>query len=267
MPIAFFKYHDIRTGTWEPELIFKSSGTGAMQQSVHKVKESVWYRRVFHQLFSDAIAPPEECVIFALLPSYIEQGNSSLVYMVDHLKKASARPELPFYLHNYDQLQEDLARVGTQRNVLFGVTYALLEFAEFSGSVFPDVTIIETGGMKGRRKEITRMELHRELKEKMQALQIGSEYGMTELLSQAYALGGDRFTPGSLMRVMVRDLTDPFEMLPAGRQGGLNITDLANIDTCSFIATDDMGRVFEDGSFEVTGRIDFSDIRGCSLLS
>ena len=207
--------------------------------------------------------------VFALLPSYLERQNSSLVYMVEKILQKSNRQMGGFYLNELGALQEQLQEAKTRglKIILIGVTFALLDMAESFPVNLPDAIIIETGGMKGRRKELTRVELHGQLCKSFGVEKIHSEYGMTELLSQAWSAGDGIFRCPPWMKVMIADINDPLSFLESGRTGGINIIDLANFHSCSFIATQDLGRVFEDGSFEVLGRFDNSDIRGCSLLA
>jgi hypothetical protein len=203
-----------------------------------------------------------------LLPSYLERGGSSLVAMADYFIRESKHPESGFFLHNFEDLKNALNQCKSKacKTLLLGVSYALLDFAEQFPMDLSGVTIMETGGMKGRRKELTKVELHETLKSALGAVEIHSEYGMTELFSQAYALGGPRFQPMQTMRVLATELNDPFCPVAPGKTGVLNIIDLANLDTCSFIQTEDLGRVFPDGSFEVLGRADIAEIRGCNLM-
>jgi hypothetical protein len=212
----------------------------------------------------------QEYVVLALLPSYLQQGGSSLVAMVDHFIKRTGQVEEGFYLHDHQKLLQTLrqARQRGKRVLLIGVSYALLDLAgELQGlEDFSEVTVMETGGMKGRRREMIREELHAHLKAGFGVDNIHSEYGMTELLSQGYSKGEGIFRPGYTMRVLLRDLNDPFDIGPSHRSGGINVIDLANVDSCAFIETKDIGRMHEDNSFEVLGRFDNTDIRGCNLL-
>ena len=267
LPIEFFKNHIVKSGTWEADSVFKSSGTGQSGRSQHHIRDLNWYGKNAKTIFEQQFGKLCETEIFALLPSYLDQGDSSLIHMVDYFHSMSANPESTFYLNRFDELHSALHDSKARRKVLFGVTYALLDFAEYISTPIPELVIIETGGMKGRREEITREELHKKLIRAFSVDSIFSEYGMTELLSQAYTRGGLLFTPSSLMRVMIRDVTDPFCLLDHHKQGAVNIIDLANLDTCAFIATDDLGITHNALQFEILGRIDNSDIRGCSLLS
>jgi len=268
LPVSFFKTHKIVTGTYTAEVIFESSGTTGMESSKHFVSDTSLYEDSFTRSLQLFYGNIQEYTIFALLPSYLERNNSSLVYMVEKLLQRSNRSMGGFYLNELQELQEQLEeakRLG-HKIMLFGVTFALLEMAEKHPVNIPDAIIIETGGMKGRRKELTRMELHSLLSGSFGVKKIHSEYGMTELLSQAWSEGDGIFRCPPWMKIMIADTNDPLSYLETGRTGGINIIDLANIHSCSFIATQDLGRVFGDGSFEVLGRFDASDIRGCSLL-
>jgi len=267
LPISFFKTHSIVTTEFTARVIFESSGTTNTINSKHLVKDISIYEQsflnAFHQFYGDA----SEWCILGLLPSYLERNNSSLVVMVDRLIKLSNHPKSGFYLHNIADLAAVLQALEAKKQptLLIGVTYALLDFAEQYSFQLQHTTIMETGGMKGRRRELVRNEVHDILKSKWGVNAIHSEYGMTELLSQAYSRGNGRFECPPWMKVVVRDEEDPLTVKPFGR-GILNIIDLANIYSCCFIATEDAGIVYEDGSFEVLGRVDNSDIRGCSLM-
>lgn len=269
LPIEFFKSHEVMVEWKTAEVVFESSGTTGSQTSKHHVADSSLYRESFLRGFYGFYGSPENLCILALLPSYLERSGSSLVYMADHLIKWSKHPDSGFYLDNL----EELASVLKQRNndqhptLLLGVSFALLDLArQHPLSLWDHITLMETGGMKGRREEMVRSELHAQLKEAFQCSAIHSEYGMTELLSQAYSSGEGRFTCPPWMKVLVRDPNDPLSLQAPGQSGGLNIIDLANLNSCSFIATGDLGKLHEDGSFEVLGRFDQSDIRGCNLL-
>jgi hypothetical protein len=268
LPISLFKTHKITTTLFEPQVIFESSGTSQTVQSRHYIKDLDVYENSFLHGFARQYGSPENWCIIGLLPSYLERGHSSLVYMVKVLMNESQHPNNGFYLHNYDQLFQTLRLLETngQNTMIFGVTYALLDFAEKYQLQCYNTTIVETGGMKGRREELTREEVHEKLKRSFGLQQIHSEYGMTELLSQAYSKGDGIFRCPPWMKVLVRDEDDPLHVQVKGR-GAINIIDLANIYSCCFIATDDVGEVYEDGSFKILGRMDNSDIRGCSLLA
>ena len=268
LPISFFKSHPIITGDALPEITFTSSGTTGERTSSHLVADLDVYRESFSIAFRMFYGPVEDYVILALLPSYLERTGSSLVYMVDELIKASGNPESGFYLDNYDELIHKLERLDADgRNVLLiGVTYALLDVVQRHRFKLRNTIIMETGGMKGKRKELIREELHAVLCEGFGVSSIHSEYGMTELLSQAYSHGSGIFQCPPWMQILTRDPEDALTLQGVGKTGGLNIIDLANIHSCSFIATQDLGKVYEDGSFEVLGRFDHSDIRGCNLM-
>ena len=269
LPVSFFKTHKVISGDYAEELIFESSGTTGMETSKHYVVDASCYQESFTRGLQLAYGDLSQYVVFALLPSYLERKNSSLVYMVEKILLQSNRQMGGFYLNELSELQEQLKeaqRLGL-KIMLIGVTFALLDMAEKFPLRIPDAIIIETGGMKGRRNELTRMELHEKLCEGFGVQKIHSEYGMTELLSQAWSSGDGIFRCPPWMKVLIADTNDPLSYLETGRSGGINIIDLANFHSCSFIATQDLGRVFDDGSFEVLGRFDNSDIRGCSLLA
>ncbi len=267
LPISFFKTHRVVTGEFEPALFFESSGTTQTQNSTHYVKDTEIYRISFSTAFSVFYGHVQDWCIIGLLPAYLERQHSSLVLMVDELIRQSGHGESGFYLDEFAQLHRVLQRLEAvgQKVLLIGVTFALLDFAEAFPMKLRSTVIMETGGMKGRRKELTRNEVHQYLQQRLGVVKVHSEYGMTELLSQAYSAGDGRFVCPPWMKVLVRDEEDPLRVSTAGR-GVLNVIDMANIHSCAFIATDDVGMVYEDGSFEVWGRLDNSDIRGCSLL-
>jgi phenylacetate-coenzyme A ligase PaaK-like adenylate-forming protein len=269
LPIEMFREHMVITGNMTPSVIFESSGTTGQKSSKHYVVSEDIYRSSFLRSFTYHYGKSEDLCILALLPSYLERSNSSLVYMMNHLIERSKHPDSGFYLNELDQLSEILHKrmADGAPTLLIGVSFALLDLAEqFPTALTDNITIMETGGMKGKRKEMIRDELHEVLKKAFGLDQIHSEYGMTELLSQAYALGDNRFYPPQWMKVVARDMYDPFALLPDGKSGGINIIDLANIYSCSFIATSDLGKVYKDGSFEVNGRFDQADVRGCNLM-
>ena len=270
LPIRFFKTHTITSGSFDPELVFKSSGTTGSVSSIHRVKKAGFYEKSFLSAFELFYGPVGDYCILGLLPSYLERGNSSLVYMVDRLIQWSGHPLNGFYLSDYERLRQTLTKLQrkAQRTMLIGVTYALLDFVQLYDMNLSNTIIMETGGMKGRKRELTKPELYAELKSGFGVTAIHSEYGMTELLSQAYAVDGVFRTP-PWMRIVLRDETDPFlvQAQSGGGTGAINIMDLANLYSCSFIATDDVGKMHPDGRFEVLGRLDNSDIRGCSLLT
>lgn len=277
LPIRFFKSHAIKTTQFEPTIVFESSGTTGSINSRHLVRDTGLYKESFTRGFEFFYGPAKDWCILGLLPSYLERNNSSLVFMVNELIELSGHPLGGFYLDEYDKLVAVLKELKEQRQktLLIGVTFGLLDFAEkYATSKIPglfDHTIImETGGMKGRRKEMIRQEVHTILKNSFDVPVIHSEYGMTELLSQAYSNGNGIFSCLPWMKIVVRDDEDPFEIknVAAGKtSGAINIIDLANIYSCSFIASDDAGRLYPDGSFEVIGRMDNSDLRGCSLMA
>jgi hypothetical protein len=267
LPISFFKTQKVVTGQFEPELIFESSGTTGSINSKHFVKNAALYRRSFMEAFRLFYGLPDKWCVIGLLPSYLERSSSSLVMMVDELIKASEHPLGGFYLYDHQELKNNLLKLQKtgQLTLLIGVSFALLDFGEQFGMPLNNCVVMETGGMKGRRAEITRLQLHETLKQYFGLTEIHSEYGMTELLSQAYALSEGLFSCPPWMRVMVRDEDDPLSVNHHGK-GILNIIDLANLYSCSFIATDDIGVVYQDLRFEVQGRMDNSDVRGCSLM-
>jgi hypothetical protein len=267
LPISFFKTHKVICEDENFETVFESSGTTQTLKSKHYLKDVHLYIKSFTTCFELFYSDIKDWCIIGLLPSYLQQKNSSLVKMVDELIQKTNHRQSGFYLHEYEKLFPVLAELENQKQktLLIGVTYALLDFAEKFPMKLTSTIVMETGGMKGRRKEITRTEVHDILKKQLQLQQVHSEYGMTELLSQAYAKADGRFYCPPWMKVVVRDEEDPLKIKTTGR-GVLNIIDLANVYSCSFIATDDAGEVFDDGSFAVHGRMDNSDIRGCSLM-
>jgi phenylacetate-coenzyme A ligase PaaK-like adenylate-forming protein len=268
LPINFFKTHRIVSNQQEEEIIFSSSGTTGMVQSRHYVTDVQVYDDSFNAAFEQFYGQIEDTCLLALLPSYLERDGSSLIYMVDALLQQSKHPDSGYFLHNHEDLYQKLLDLKTrgQKTILIGVTYALLDFLEQYQLDFPELTVMETGGMKGKRKEMVREELHEVLKSGFGVHAIHSEYGMTELLSQAYSTGEGIFYCPNWMKIVLRDTNDPLTLINSGQTGGINIIDLANINSCSFIATQDLGRIYPDGSFEVLGRFDNADIRGCNLL-
>lgn len=268
LPVEFFKNQEIKAGSFNEEIVFSSSGTSGLQTSRHFVKKRAMYESSFEKGFEYFFGNPENYVFLALLPSYLERTGSSLIYMMNKLISLSRKAESGFYLNEYEELSVKLKTLQDERKqvILFGVTYALLELAEQFPQRFPELIVMETGGMKGKRKEIVRDELHYILSKSFGTKNIYSEYGMTELLSQAYSLGNGLFTSPPWMRFFLRDANDPFTFLSAGKIGGINIIDLANIHSCSFLATQDLGKIHENGKIEILGRFDNSDIRGCNLL-
>lgn len=269
LPISFFKTHKVVAGSWEPETWFESSGTTGSVNSRHFVRNMNTYRQSFRKGFSLFYGNPEEWCIVGLLPAYLERQHSSLVVMVDELIRTSKHPGSGFYLYNHDELAALLQKneAAGQKTWLIGVTFALLDFAEAFPMELKNTVVLETGGMKGRREELTRTEVQAYLKQQFQLPQIHAEYGMTELFSQAYSKGEGRFLTPPWMRVMLREEDDPQKLktIPGGT-GVISVIDLANVDSCAFIATEDLGRLHNDGSFEILGRLDNSDLRGCSLL-
>ena len=269
LPVEFFRNHKIITGDLPVEMIFKSSGTTGVIAGKHFVNDLSLYEESFLKSFRLFYGEPQEFLIAALLPSYSEREGSSLIYMADNLIKRSLNTYSGFYKSNIEDLILAIkkAKAKNFKILLLGVSFALLDLAENQSPDLSGVIVMETGGMKGRRKEFTRQELHSILREKFNILSIHSEYGMTELLSQAYSKEDGIFYCPPWMKVMIRDLQDPFYIYTEpGRTGGINIIDLANINSCSFIATSDLGKLHEDGGFEVLGRFDNSDVRGCNLL-
>ncbi len=268
MPISFFKTHRVITGEFNPEVTFTSSGTTQSVSSRHLVKDASLYKASFMAAFRRFYGDVKNWCIIGLLPSYLERDGSSLVYMVKELIEQSAHPQSGFYLHDWEALHQTLQKVETQnqKTLLIGVTYALLDFAAEYPLPLQHTVVMDTGGMKGKKKEITREEVHGELAKAFHLKNIHSEYGMTELLSQAYSAGNGMYRCPPWMKVLVRNEEDPLHVSHGGK-GVLNIIDLANRDSCAFIATDDAGIVHQNESFEVWGRLDNSDIRGCSLLS
>jgi len=267
LPISFFKTHRIETTVFDAELVFKSSGTTGSLTSSHYVKDANLYWKSFSKGFEQFYGDIKQYCIIGLLPSYLERGNSSLVYMVDHLIKASGHNNSGFYLNEFEQLDLTLKQLESskQKTILIGVTYALLDFSGRYVQNIPNTIIMETGGMKGRGREMTRAELYERLKKNFGVSDIHSEYGMTELLSQAYGVNG-KMDSSPWMKFLLRDETDPFTVFKTPGSGAINVIDLANLYSCSFIATEDIGRSNEDGSLEILGRLDHSDVRGCSLM-
>ncbi|WP_207424877.1 LuxE/PaaK family acyltransferase [Desertivirga brevis] len=269
LPIEFFKSHRVITGdVTGAETIFSSSGTTGMSQSKHLVKDIGLYEQSFKKGFEILHENITDITILALLPSYLERDGSSLIYMVDSLIRATQNVDSGYYLYNHEELYQKLQLLKQQKRkvILIGVTYALLDFIEVYEVTFPELMVMETGGMKGKRKEMIREELHSLLTAGFGVSKIYSEYGMTELLSQAYSKGDGIFECPAWMKVLIRDTNDPLSYLSSGQTGGINVIDLANVYSCSFIATQDLGKVYDDGRFEVLGRFDNSDIRGCNLL-
>ncbi len=269
LPIDFFKTHEVVAGSVSKETtIFTSSGTTGNVQSKHYVSNIYVYEKSYLKGFEFFYGNMEDYCVLALLPSYLERDGSSLIYMAEDLIKKTKHSESGFYLNNYDELisKINVLEAKGQKTLLIGVTYALLDLAEKQKMNFKNTIIMETGGMKGKRKEMVREELHATLCKRLGVNKIHSEYGMTELLSQAYSKGDGIFNCPPWMKILIRDTNDPFTILGKNKTGGINIIDLANINSCSFIATQDLGKLHSDDSFEVLGRFDNSDIRGCNLL-
>ncbi len=271
LPIEMFKNHQILDKNVTSDLYFQSSGTTQMNLSKHHIADENIYQESIYKSFEQFIGKPEDFIFLGLLPSYLEKQHSSLIYMVDFLMQKSAKPENGYFLYNHEDLFKLLDELKDKKVILFGVSFALLDFLDYcnlNSSTLQHsntLTIIETGGMKGRKEEMTKDELLKILQEGFKTDKIYSEYSMTELLSQAYSLGENIYQCPNWMRILVRNAEDPFNYEQEGRTGAINIIDLANIHSCSFIATQDLGKTFGD-QFQVLGRIDHSDIRGCSLL-
>ncbi|WP_394344155.1 LuxE/PaaK family acyltransferase [Sphingobacterium phlebotomi] len=268
LPIDFFKTQQIIAAGHQAEITFTSSGTTGMITSKHHVAEVAWYENSFRSCFQQFYGEVENIAVLALLPSYLERSGSSLIYMVDDLIERSQQPSSGYFLYNHEDLFNTLHKLkqrGT-KTLLIGVTYALLDFCERYQIDFPDLMVMETGGMKGKRKEMIREELHQILAAGFGVENIHSEYGMTELLSQGYSFGNGIFQTPPWMKVLMRDTNDPLSLIEQGKTGAINIIDLANYYSCSFIATQDLGKRHTDDRFEILGRFDNSDIRGCNLL-
>lgn len=268
LPIQFFKSHDVRTGgDWEVEKVFLSSGTGGLR-SKHSMRNVSFYLNHAERLFAERIGPVGEYCFLGLLPGYLEREGSSLIEMVNHFISKSNYEQSGFYLNEFEEMEKQLQDLNRKNipTILFGVSFALLDFLERYQPDLSRVIIIETGGMKGRGKSMSKLEILKRLQTSSNALNIYSEYGMTELLSQAYALDGLRFKESRSLRVVLTELNDPFELATKGKAGQVNAIDLANIDTCAFIQTQDLGRRIDDEHFEILGRIEVSDQRGCNLL-
>ncbi len=268
LPIQFFKSHEVVSNQNPIEQIFTSSGTTGMITSKHLVTDVLLYEESYNKGFSEFYGNIEDYVILALLPSYLEREGSSLIYMFQDLIQKTNNPESGFYLNNYSELIQKLIQLDNsgQNVILIGVTYALLDLIEMQKFDLKNTVIMETGGMKGKRKEMIREELHAQLCDGFGVSSIHSEYGMTELLSQAYSLGNGIFECPQWMQIQIRDTEDALHYLTNGKTGGINVIDLANINSCSFIATQDLGKKYPNNSFEILGRFDNSDIRGCNLM-
>lgn len=269
LPISFFKTHKVVSGNWQQEtLLFESSGTTGDTPSRHFVKDASLYEAALLHGFREFYGDPAGYALLGLLPSYLERSTSSLVHMARELMQHSKHPDNGFYLNEWEPLSHKLRKLQAegQPTLLIGVTFALLDFSEAYPMPLPNITVMETGGMKGRKTEWTRTEVHQHLGHYWQLPKVHSEYGMTELLSQAYAPGDGLFTATATMKVLVRDLQDPLDVTAAGL-GAINVIDLANVHSCAFIATEDIGRLQADGRFEVLGRMDHAVLRGCSLMA
>ncbi|KSA13232.1 LuxE/PaaK family acyltransferase [Maribacter dokdonensis] len=268
LPIEFFKSKSVLSSTDAAEITFTSSGTTGSETSKHHVTDLSLYEESYLKAFNHFYGDIEDYCVLALLPSYLERTGSSLIYMADDLIKKSKHPKSGFFLNEYEQLYKllvELQKTDT-KILIIGVSFALLEFTEQYQLDLKNAVVMETGGMKGRRKEIVRQELHELLSKGFGVPHIHSEYGMTELLSQAYSKGNGVFDCPSWMKILVRDTEDPLTYLKNGKSGGINVIDLANINSCSFIATQDLGKINHDGTFEIIGRFDNSDVRGCNLM-
>lgn len=273
LPIEAFKNHEVKTGAFNPEAIYTSSGTTGSATSRHFVKHTAWYTRVFTEAFTLAYGSPSQFQWLCLLPSYLEREGSSLIDMAANFIETSEFEGSNFYLRNIDELRHQLEKAAQNKTptVLLGVSFALLDFIDEAPIKLGENTLVmETGGMKGRRKEMIRAELHNELCEGFGVTEIHSEYGMTELMSQAYSNGHGLYSAPPWMRLQLRDTSDPLSKAKEGKTGGVNIIDLANVDSCAFLATQDLGRIHTDeggnATFEILGRFDESDVRGCNLL-
>lgn len=271
LPIEMFKNHTVLDKNKTTDFYFQSSGTTQMNLSKHFIADEKLYQESIKKSFEKFIGKPEDFIFLGLLPNYLERQNSSLVYMVDYLIKKSGKPENGYFLYNHTDLFDLLSSVKDKKVILFGVSFALLDFLDtlesqqLSLAESQNLTVIETGGMKGRKEEMTKDELLKILQKGFKTSKIYSEYSMTELLSQAYSLGNNEYESPNWMRILIRNTEDPFSYEKDGRTGAINIIDLANIHSCSFIATQDLGKINQN-KFQVLGRIDHSDIRGCSLL-
>lgn len=268
IPVEFFKRHILKTEGWEEERIFTSSGTTGSNPSRHFVQDFALYLSNAARIFSQFYGHPRDYHIFGLLPSYLEREGSSLVAMVSHLQDLSESTYGGFYLEDHEKLIKNMKeahRADDRKLLLIGVSFALLDFSETAGQ-WPDILVMETGGMKGRRKEMTREELHSTLRNRLGLREIHSEYGMTEMFSQAYSRAHGIFTCANTMAILLRDPNDPLDVSVNRKRGGINVIDLANVHSCAFLATDDLGVRENDRAFRVLGRLDNSDVRGCNLM-
>jgi hypothetical protein len=268
LPISVFKHHVVKTDEWATEAIFRSSGTTGSHQSQHHIRHLEWYHQIALQGFQSHFEHPGQFVWLGLLPAYLDRPDSSLVDMVHAFMSVSGHKENEFFPNVNEELVTRLKALAlrNEKVILVGVTFALLDlFEQFDVPVWDNLLVLETGGMKGRGKEITREEVYQRLQIRHNNLRIGSEYGMTELMSQAYRTS-DHFIPGIRMKIFIRDISDPLTIIGSHQRGAINVIDLANVDTCAFIATDDIGVAHPNGCFDVLGRLDNSDLRGCNLL-
>jgi phenylacetate-coenzyme A ligase PaaK-like adenylate-forming protein len=269
LPIEFFKSQQVVCNRINADsACFSSSGTTGQTTSKHYVNDIAVYEKSFNKGFELFYGNPKDYCILALLPNYLERTGSSLVYMFDKLIQASSHPQSGFYLNNLEELKAtiELLKQRKQKTILLGVTYALLDLAEMEVELTDDFIVMETGGMKGRRKEMLKEELHQTLKQGLNVNAVHSEYGMTELLSQAYSKQNGVFECPPWMKILIRDVNDPFSYVKSQKSGGVNVIDLANINSCSFIETKDLGKITQDSYFEILGRFDNSDLRGCNLM-
>lgn len=269
LPISFFKSHQVVSSDKKVEIVFSSSGTTGMISSRHLIEDVSLYEQSYRTAFEQFYGEIDDYCVLALLPSYLERNGSSLIYMVDDLIKQSKHPQSGYFLYNHEDLFRTLQDLQQQqqKTILIGVTYALLDFIETYTVNFSELIVMETGGMKGKRKEMVRTELHEILCSGFGVEKIHSEYGMTELLSQAYSSGDGIFECPPWMKILLRETNDPLTLIDITQTtGGINVIDLANLNSCSFIATQDLGRLYAGNSFEVMGRFDNADIRGCNLL-
>lgn len=268
LPIEFFKNHKVMCGDWVSVEVFTSSGTTGSQTSKHHLHKAEFYKKHSQRCFEFFYGPLKEYCVLALLPAYLERTGSSLVYMADHFIKTSKHKQSGFFLNNWDDLASLLMnnKKNGIKTLLIGVSFALLDFAEAYKMDLSGITVMETGGMKGRRKEIPRSEMHSVMAEMLKLQHIHSEYGMTELLSQSYSLGNGVFRLPPSMQFVIKDITDPFSLCKTGKSGVLNIVDLANFATCSFIETADLAREVSPDNYEILGRLDRAMVRGCNLM-
>lgn len=268
LPIEFFKTQTIINKNFIPEKYFQSSGTTQQNVSKHYIADISWYEESYSKYFEQTFGEISQYCIIGLLPNYLERPNSSLITMVNGLMKQSNHPENKYFLYDFEALQQTLKKLSHQNQptIVFGVSFSLLDFLETQPDFYPNVIYIETGGMKGRKQEMTKDELLQNLQKGLKTNAIYSEYGMTELFSQAYSLEKNHYKTPHWMKILIRDIEDPFQFVNDGISGGINIIDLANVNTCSFIATQDVGKKNSAETFQISGRIDNSDIRGCSLL-